>query len=164
MNTRIAKIALLLITAISATAWAQDADLAEGKKQYESQCLVCHGALARPHSNAPATSPRSVVLVAMGESGGTSDIAVPLDPVPIAIAPPFGPYLGDVYGRLAGSVEGFNYSAAFLQALKGMEWNDAALDVWITNPQAWVPGVYMFYKQPDAEIRRNIIAYLKANK
>jgi cytochrome c2 len=47
--------------------------------------------------------------------------------------------------------------------LKGMEWNDAALDVWITNPQAWVPGVYMYYKQPDVEIRRKIVLYLKAN-
>ena len=49
------------------------------------------------------------------------------------------------------------------KALKGMEWNDAALDVWITNPQKWVPGVYMFYKQQDPEVRRKIIHYLKAN-
>jgi cytochrome c len=68
-----------------------------------------------------------------------------------------------VYGRLAGSVEGYQYSKTFLSALKGMEWNEAALNVWITNPQAWVPGVYMFYKQPDAEVRRKIILYLKAS-
>jgi cytochrome c2 len=34
--------------------------------------------------------------------------------------------------------------------------------VWITDPQAWVPGVYMFYKQRDVEVRRKIIEYLKA--
>jgi len=81
----------------------------------------------------------------------------------LAFAPPFGPNLRGVYGRPAGSVAGFQYSNTFTKTLKGMEWNDAALDVWITNPQAWVPGVYMFYKQPDPEIRRKIILYLKAN-
>lgn len=38
-----------------------------------------------------------------------------------------------------------------------------ALDVWITNLQAWVPGVYIFCKQRNAEVRRKIIPYLKAN-
>jgi cytochrome c2 len=81
----------------------------------------------------------------------------------LAVAPPFGPNLRGIYGRPAGSVAGFVYSSTFMQTLKGMEWNDAALDVWITNPQAWVPGVYMYYKQADPEIRRKIILYLKAN-
>ena len=80
-----------------------------------------------------------------------------------AFAPPFGPHLRGIVGRPAGTVEGFDYSATMLKTLKGMEWTEAALDVWITNPQAWVPGVYMFYKQPDPEIRRKIILYLKAN-
>jgi cytochrome c len=81
----------------------------------------------------------------------------------IAFAPSFGPNLRGVYGRAAGSVKGFDYFTAFLKSVKGMEWNDAALDVWIAAPQAWVPGVYMFYKQPDPEIRRKIILYLKSN-
>jgi cytochrome c len=81
----------------------------------------------------------------------------------IAVAPPYGPNLHGIYGRPAGTIPGFVYSAAFLKSLKGMEWDDAALDVWITNPQKWVPGVYMFYKQPDPEVRRKIILYLKAN-
>ena len=51
-----------------------------------------------------------------------------------------------------------------MASLQGMEWNEAALDVWMTNPQAWVPGVYMFYKQKDPEIRRKILVYLKANQ
>jgi hypothetical protein len=82
----------------------------------------------------------------------------------LAFAPPFGPNLKGVYGRPAGSVKDFQYSSVFVKTLKGMEWNDASLDVWITNTQAWVPGVYMFYKQPDAQIRRKIILYLKANR
>jgi cytochrome c len=85
-------------------------------------------------------------------------------PLQLAFAPPFGPNLRGVYGRPAGTVADFQYSSTFLKMLKGMEWNDAALDVWITNPQAWVPGVYMYYKQPDVEIRRKIVLYLKANR
>jgi cytochrome c len=81
----------------------------------------------------------------------------------LTFAPPFGPHLRGIVGRPAASVEGYSYSSAILKTLKGMEWTEAALDVWITNPQAWVPGVYMFYKQRDPEIRRKIILYLKAN-
>ena len=81
----------------------------------------------------------------------------------IAVAPPYGPNLRGVYGRPSGTIQGFGYSSAFLRSLKGMKWNDASLDVWITNPQKWVPGAYMFYKQPDPEVRRKIILYLKAN-
>ena len=81
----------------------------------------------------------------------------------IAFAPPFGPNLRGIVGRPAGSVEGYTYSNTMLKTLKGMEWTEAALNVWITNPQAWVPGVYMYYKQADPEIRRKIILYLKSN-
>jgi cytochrome c len=42
-------------------------------------------------------------------------------------------------------------------------WNHDTLDRWITDSQAWVPGSRMFYQQPDAEIRRQIITYLEAN-
>jgi cytochrome c len=102
-------------------------------------------------------------------SGSDAAPAFAVDPVTaraapdrLAFAPPFGPHLRGVYMRPAGAVEDFKYSATFMKTLKGMEWNEAALDVWITNPQAWVPGVYMFYKQRDQEVRRKIIEYLKA--
>jgi len=77
--------------------------------------------------------------------------------------PKIGPNLRGIVGRPAGSVEGYTYSNTMLKTLKGMEWTEAALNVWITNPQAWVPGVYMYYKQADPEIRRKIILYLKSN-
>jgi cytochrome c len=88
---------------------------------------------------------------------------LPATPGELAFAPPFGPNLRGVVGRIAGTAPGFEYSDAFLARLKGMPWSVEALDVWITNTQAWVPGALMIYKQPDAEIRRKIIAYLKAN-
>lgn len=83
--------------------------------------------------------------------------------VRIAVAPPYGPNLRGILRRVAGTVAGFNYSDTFLQALSGMEWTEAALDVWITDTRRWVPGVTMFFKQPDPQIRRKIILYLKAN-
>jgi hypothetical protein len=80
-----------------------------------------------------------------------------------AFAPPYGPNLRGIYERPAGTVPGYPYSRTFLQTLHGMIWNDSSLDVWLTDTQAWVPGVRMFYAQSDPEIRRKIILYLKAN-
>ena len=175
--------AALLVAAMAAgTAWAQDDDLAAGAALYASQCKVCHGLVAPPPTGdaGPALSQRRAVRLAMQQSGMETMRDVPFEMTTgwsasaadshdtaaetrVAVAPPYGPNLRGVYGRAAGSVETFVYSNAFQKALKGMEWNDASLDVWITNPQKWVPGVYMFYKQPDPEIRRKIILYLKAN-
>jgi cytochrome c len=81
----------------------------------------------------------------------------------LAFAPPFGPNLRGIVGRQAGSVAGFDYSKAFRKALAGMTWTEGTLDWWIRDTQAWVPGTLMFYKQKDAEVRRKIVAYLKAN-
>jgi cytochrome c2 len=175
----------VLLAAVMAAgiARAQDDDLASGEKLYASQCKVCHGLVAPPPTGdlGPGSSQRRMVRLAMQESAGPTmrDVLAQvmfgssatatrpggnaMDAVRIAVAPPYGPNLRGVYGRPAGTVPGFVYSSAFLKSLKGMEWNDAALDVWITNSQKWVPGVYMFYKQTDPEVRRKIILYLKAN-
>jgi cytochrome c2 len=82
----------------------------------------------------------------------------------LAFAPPYGPPLRGVYGRPAGSVAGFNYSSAFKQALQGVVWDEQTLNVWLTNSQKRAPGSLMFYRQPEAEIRRQIILYLRANR
>jgi len=155
-------------------------DLSEGEELYTSQCKLCHGSLKQDTGfRMPDSSPRGIQL-AMLETlkSSTTDSVTQLIPsfeatagAPsrtdagerIAFAPPFGPNLRGVVGRPAGSVEGYSYSKTMMKTLKGMEWTEAALNVWITNPQAWVPGVYMYYKQPDPEIRRKIILYLKAN-
>jgi cytochrome c2 len=172
----------LVIAQGMASAWAQDGDLGEGEKLYTSQCKICHGNVAAPRQgerrdsepvrlamqqSAGRTMTDAVPSMAAGFNDATRPVAQPTGatrlPDPVAFAPPFGPNLRGVYGRSAGTVKGYDYSSTFLKTLKGMVWNDAALDVWITNPQAWVPGVYMYYKQPDPEIRRKIILYLKAN-
>ena len=186
MKSNIVGITWFVALAVAMCARAEDGDLAAGEKLYIAQCKICHGSVSQSEGGAHASSALRLQLVrlAMRQSGGSARADVPISIVSgtnaaalndavraerrsageqIAFAPPFGPNLRGVYGRPAGTAKGYEYSSTFLKSLQGMEWNDAALDVWITNPQAWVPGVYMFYKQPDPEVRRKIILYLKAN-
>jgi cytochrome c len=70
-----------------------------------------------------------------------------------------GPSLFRIVGRPAGKADGFRYSVGFAEA--NFVWDDARLDAYLTNPQAMVPGSIMAYRQPKAETRAAIIAYLK---
>jgi cytochrome c len=70
-----------------------------------------------------------------------------------------GPTLFKIVGRSAGKADGFHYSAGFAKA--DFVWDDARLDAYLANPQATVPGSIMAYRQPKAETRAAIIAYLK---
>ena len=70
-----------------------------------------------------------------------------------------GPSMFRILGRPAGKVDGFHYSAGFAKA--DFVWDDARLDAWLANPQAIIPGAIMAYRQPKAETRAAIIAYLK---
>jgi cytochrome c2 len=166
---------LLTIWLLATAVAAQNVDLLEGEKLYLKECGVCHGTIGSSETSQGRPVPllrHLAPVVRASASPGNSLYPLPVStgvfvaaaPRPrVVIAPPFGPNLRGVYGRPAGTVKGFNYSRAFLNALHGMEWNYSTLDVWLTNTQAWVPGVRMFYKQPDAEIRRRIILYLQAH-
>jgi cytochrome c len=70
-----------------------------------------------------------------------------------------GPLHRGVVGRRAGSVADYNYSAALKNS--GITWDEAQLDRWLINPSAMVPGTKMFFKLDDAQMRADIIAYLK---
>jgi cytochrome c len=70
-----------------------------------------------------------------------------------------GPPLVKILGRQAGKVENFRYSPALANA--DFVWDEAKLDAWLNNPQDVIPGVFMVYRQPRAETRAAIIAYLK---
>jgi cytochrome c len=70
-----------------------------------------------------------------------------------------GPPLGGVFGRPAGSVVGFKYSAGFATA--GFTWDAPHLDAWLTNPQAVIPGAVMAYRQANPATRKQIIDWLK---
>jgi cytochrome c len=70
-----------------------------------------------------------------------------------------GPRLGGVYGRMAGSVDSFEYSEALKKSR--IIWNDESLEKWLTNPEQFVPNNNMDFHLENAGERRDIIAYLK---
>jgi cytochrome c len=71
-----------------------------------------------------------------------------------------GPSLAGVVGRPAGSVPGFNYSAA--NKGSGITWSEQELYVYLENPKAKIPGTTMaFVGIKDSQKRADLIAYLK---
>ena len=70
-----------------------------------------------------------------------------------------GPRLGGVYGRVAGTVDSFEYSDALKKSK--IIWNDESLERWLTDPEQFVPNNNMAFHLEKAGERRDIIAYLK---
>ena len=74
-----------------------------------------------------------------------------------------GPLLLGVFTRKSGTQEKYTkYSQGLKDA--GWQWTPEQLDLWLTDPKALVPKTFMgTYKQKDAEKRKIIIDYIKAN-
>jgi cytochrome c len=71
-----------------------------------------------------------------------------------------GPSLAGIFGRTAGSVEGFKYSKAM--AGSGIVWDDKTMDEFLTKPKKVVPKNKMAFAGLKKEAdRANLIAYLK---
>jgi cytochrome c len=70
-----------------------------------------------------------------------------------------GPNLHGLFGRKAGTVENFGYSAAMKNS--GIVWDDAALAKYLHSPKALVPGTRMAFPgiASDKEIA-DLLAYL----
>jgi cytochrome c len=73
-----------------------------------------------------------------------------------------GPSLAGVVGRKAGSVAGYQYSAALKKS--GISWDAASLDKWLSGTTKDVPGTKMSFAQADAAKRKAIIDYLSTLK
>ena len=72
-----------------------------------------------------------------------------------------GPTLKGVIGRKAGSLEDYRYSAAMKRS--DVVWDAGALDKYVTDPQAFIPGNRMaFAGISDKTQRDDLIAYLSA--
>jgi len=137
---RLQIIATAVIAAwLAAPAAAQAGDLEDGKAYYFDACQNCHG-------------PISGDVVA----GGPSDL------LRRVMMPVYGPPLKGVVGRPAGT-EDFEYSASFLEETEDLVWTRDALDRFLENTREMVPGTSMFFREPDAEKRRQVIDYLEAN-
>ncbi len=71
-----------------------------------------------------------------------------------------GPSLHGVYGRKAGTLDGYNYTDAMKNS--GFTWDEASLNTYLTNPRKVVPGTRMvFVGLPKEQDRLDVIAYLK---
>jgi cytochrome c len=70
-----------------------------------------------------------------------------------------GPRHRGVFGRKAGSIADYNYSDGLKQS--GLVWDEASLDKWLSDPQAFIPGAKMFYHLSEAQDRADVIAFLK---
>ncbi len=73
-----------------------------------------------------------------------------------------GPNLFGLVGRKAGTLEGYQYSAANMSS--GVTWSEDALFEYLLNPKKYIKGTKMVFAgiKNEAE-RRDLIAYLKSN-
>ncbi len=71
-----------------------------------------------------------------------------------------GPHLVGVFGRTAGSVEGFRYSQALSNS--GIVWDDETITAYMRNPRTYIPGNRMAFAglKSDQDII-DVIAYMK---
>lgn len=71
-----------------------------------------------------------------------------------------GPRHAGLFGRRAGSVPGYDYSAAMRAS--GIVWDAKTLDAFVKNPREAVPGTKMpFAGIEDDQERADLIAYLQ---
>lgn len=71
-----------------------------------------------------------------------------------------GPVLNGLFGRKAGTIDGFSYSDANKKS--GVTWDEKTFTQYIKDPKAFMPGTQMTFLglKKDEQIE-NIIAFLK---
>lgn len=74
-----------------------------------------------------------------------------------------GPHLVGLFGRKAGTVDGFRYSSAMkAKGEEGLVWDAETLDEYLTRPKKMVPkGKMMFPGLKKEADRFNLIGYLE---
>lgn len=71
-----------------------------------------------------------------------------------------GPHLNGLFGRKAGTIEGYNFSPAM--AKSGIVWTEESFARYIRDPRAQMPGTKMiFVGLKDDQRIGDLIAYLK---
>src|SRR5918997_4911251 len=71
-----------------------------------------------------------------------------------------GPVLNGLFGRKAGTIEGYSYSPANKNS--GITWDEATFSEYIKDPKAKVPGTKMVYAGLKDEQRiKDLTAYLR---
>ncbi|WP_298850098.1 c-type cytochrome [uncultured Ruegeria sp.] len=78
---------------------------------------------------------------------------------PDSTDPSYGPALDNIVGRVAGKVEGYEYSEAL--AGSGIVWTPAALRAWMEDNDGFMPGTKMRHVGiVDRTVQDFILAYL----
>lgn len=74
-----------------------------------------------------------------------------------------GPHLVGLFGRTAGTIEGYKYSSAMkAKGAEGLVWDAESLDPYMKKPKDFVPKTKMFFPGLKKEAdRKNLIAYLE---
>jgi len=75
-----------------------------------------------------------------------------------------GPHLNEVFGRRAGSLEGFRFSKDIVRmGIEGLVWDHEKLDLFIENPKALVSKTRMKFRGiKDEQKRAALIAFPRA--
>ena len=116
---------------------------------------ACGGAKDQSAAGEPAAADVHAKPAAFGQCAACHSVVAGQNGV--------GPSLAGVFGRKAGSVPGFTYSAAMKGS--GKVWDETTLDTFLTSPMAAVPGTHMTYiGQSDPAKRKAVIDYLKTLK
>ena len=74
-----------------------------------------------------------------------------------------GPQQNNLFGRVAGTAEGYKYSKAMIAAGEaGLVWTDESLAIWLKAPKKYVKGTKMSFSglKSDEDIAA-VIVYLK---
>jgi cytochrome c len=71
-----------------------------------------------------------------------------------------GPHLVGIFGRAAGSVEGFRYSSALKDS--GIVWDDETIAEYVKAPKDLVPGTKMMFAGIGDDEIADLLAYLHA--
>lgn len=74
-----------------------------------------------------------------------------------------GPHLNEVFGRPAGSLDGYDYSEDLArEGVDGLVWTAEKLDIFIENPKSLVSQSFMNFRGiKDQDDRTNLIAFLR---
>jgi cytochrome c len=70
-----------------------------------------------------------------------------------------GPSLHAIFGRRAGTQEGFEYYSPWLRQA-GFVWTPELLDTWLANPAMFPDSTMVFAGVPDPQDRADLLAYL----
>lgn len=75
----------------------------------------------------------------------------------------FGPPLNDLFGRTAGTFDGYKYSKAMkAKGEEGLVWSEETLAQFLKSPKKYVKGTKMGFRGVKDKKMTNLLAYLKS--